>query len=107
MNSKNSVAKQLGLDVDPNLNHSFPSMVTRNRTLLYRKYKDALKTVCSLVSSSASASTSSSVCGSVIKLSLLMHKNRSYALLSTEDPGVLNWKCGMHGLLELTYIQFN
>ncbi|KAM5561078.1 hypothetical protein ABKV19_021939 [Rosa sericea] len=62
-------------------------MATRNRTLLYRKYRDALKTVRSPVSSSASASTSSGAGGPVIELSSLMHKNRSYAPLSTEDPG--------------------
>ncbi|XP_062003189.1 syntaxin-43 isoform X2 [Rosa rugosa] len=62
-------------------------MATRNRTLLYRKYRDALKTVRSPVGSSASASTSSGAGGPVIELSSLMHKNRSYAPLSTEDPG--------------------
>lgn len=63
-------------------------MATRNRTLIYRKYRDALKTVRSPLSSSASASTSSGG-GPVIELvsASLMHPNRSYAPLSTEDPG--------------------
>ncbi|KAK9919935.1 hypothetical protein M0R45_028508 [Rubus argutus] len=64
-------------------------MATRNRTLVFRKYRDALKTVRSPLSSSASASTSSGAGGPVIELvsASLMHPNRSYAPLSTEDPG--------------------
>ncbi|KAH0994406.1 hypothetical protein GBA52_018270 [Prunus armeniaca] len=63
-------------------------MATRNRTLLYRKYRDALKTVRAPTSSSASTSTSSGG-GPVIELvsTSLLHPNRSYAPLSTEDPG--------------------
>ncbi|KAF9681525.1 hypothetical protein SADUNF_Sadunf05G0010700 [Salix dunnii] len=67
-------------------------MATRNRTLIFRKYRDALKSVS--VPSSSSPSTSSSGGGGggggpVIELasiSLLNH-NRKYTPLSTEDPG--------------------
>ncbi|KAJ6928431.1 Syntaxin-41 [Populus alba x Populus x berolinensis] len=65
-------------------------MATRNRTLIFRKYRDALKSV--RVPSSSSPSTSSSGGGGggpVIELastSLLKH-NRKYTPLSTEDPG--------------------
>ncbi|CAN1354965.1 SYP43 [Linum perenne] len=73
-------------------------MATRNRTLAFRKYRDALKSVRiptgSSSSSSASqplsgASTSSSAGGPVIEMvgSSLRKPNRSYAPLSTEDPG--------------------
>ncbi|KAK4273414.1 hypothetical protein QN277_021822 [Acacia crassicarpa] len=57
-------------------------MATRNRTLLYRKYRDALKSV-RVPSSSAGAG------GPVIELvsTSLLNQNRSYAPLSTEDPG--------------------
>lgn len=65
-------------------------MATRNRTLIFRKYRDALKSV--RVPSSSSPSTSSSGGGGggpVIELastSFLNH-NRKYTPLSTEDPG--------------------
>uniref|UniRef100_A0A5B7AJX5 Syntaxin N-terminal domain-containing protein n=1 Tax=Davidia involucrata TaxID=16924 RepID=A0A5B7AJX5_DAVIN len=65
-------------------------MATRNRTILYRKYRDALKSVRAPTSSSPSLSSpSSSSGGPVIELatSSLLHPNRSYAPLSTEDPG--------------------
>ncbi|XVE63105.1 hypothetical protein DITRI_Ditri06bG0173000 [Diplodiscus trichospermus] len=68
-------------------------MATRNRTLLFRKYRDALKSVRIPVSSSA-ASTSSAAArssggGPVIEMvsSSLLKPNRSYTPLSTEDPG--------------------
>lgn len=67
-------------------------MASRNRTLLFRKYRDALKSVRAPSSSSpvsASPSTSSGAGGPVIEMvsSSLLHPNRSYAPLSTEDPG--------------------
>lgn len=61
-------------------------MATRNRTILFKKYRDALKSVRvpsnSLPSSSASG-------GPVIELSNVpfIKQNRSYAPLSTDDPG--------------------
>ncbi|GFY90527.1 syntaxin of plants 41 [Actinidia rufa] len=60
-------------------------MATRNRTILCRKCRDALKSV--RVPSSSSPSSSSG--GPVIELSTasLLNPNRSYAPLSTEDPG--------------------
>ncbi|CAI9768934.1 unnamed protein product [Fraxinus pennsylvanica] len=60
-------------------------MATRNRTILYKKYRDALKSV--RVPSGLSPSSSSG--GPVIELSTtsLLNPNRSYAPLSTEDPG--------------------
>ncbi|CAN1200418.1 SYP43 [Linum perenne] len=73
-------------------------MATRNRTLAFKKYRDALKSVRIPTSSSSSssasqplsgASTSSSAGGPVIEMvgSSLRKPNRSYAPLSTEDPG--------------------
>ncbi|CAI0551617.1 unnamed protein product [Linum tenue] len=76
-------------------------MATRNRTLIFRKYRDALKSVRIPTSSSSSsqqplssASTSSSARGGrgggpVIELAntSFLNPNRSYAPLSTEDPG--------------------
>ncbi|KAL6557962.1 Syntaxin-43 [Orobanche minor] len=61
-------------------------MATRNRTILYRKYRDALKSVrVPAVSSSPSRYGG----GPVIELSSasLLNPNRLYAPLSTEDPG--------------------
>ncbi|KAG8363879.1 hypothetical protein BUALT_Bualt19G0068400 [Buddleja alternifolia] len=63
-------------------------MATRNRTILYRKYRDAFKTV--RTPSGLSTSTSAGGGGGpVIELSTtsLLNPNRSYAPLSTEDPG--------------------
>lgn len=59
-------------------------MASRNRTILFKKYRDALKSV--RVPSGSSPSTSG---GPVIELSTtsLLNSNRSYAPLSTEDPG--------------------
>ncbi|XP_068661673.1 syntaxin-43-like isoform X2 [Aristolochia californica] len=60
-------------------------MATRNRTPLYRKYRDALRHV----RTPASTSASSSSAGPVIEMvsASLLHQNRSYTPLSTEDPG--------------------
>lgn len=67
-------------------------MATRNRTLIFKKYRDALKSVrvpSSSSPSSSSPSTSSGAGGPVIELvsTSLLNPNRSYAPLSTEDPG--------------------
>ncbi|XP_042049720.1 syntaxin-43-like isoform X2 [Salvia splendens] len=58
-------------------------MATRNRTILFRRYRDALKSVRAPVGSSSSGGRS------VIELSTasLLNPNRSYTPLSTEDPG--------------------
>ncbi|XWS64473.1 hypothetical protein CRYUN_Cryun05aG0006900 [Craigia yunnanensis] len=69
-------------------------MATRNRTLIFRKYRDALKSVripASSLAASASvaAAGTSSGGGPVIEMvsTSLLHPNRSYTPLSTEDPG--------------------
>ncbi|CAH9145060.1 unnamed protein product [Cuscuta epithymum] len=61
-------------------------MASRNRTILYKKYRDALKSVRVPAGSSQSSSSGG---GPVIELSStsLLNPNRSYAPLSTEDPG--------------------
>ncbi|KAL6142555.1 hypothetical protein ACLB2K_060834 [Fragaria x ananassa] len=59
-------------------------MATRNRTPLFRKYRDSLKSARAPLS--LSASTSSGGRGPVIELSSLVNQNRNYAPLSTEDP---------------------
>lgn len=65
-------------------------MATRNRTPLYRKYRDALRNVrvTSPSSHHGGASSSGSGGGPVIELvnASLLHSNRSYTPLSTEDP---------------------
>ncbi|KAM1724188.1 hypothetical protein ACFX13_022711 [Malus domestica] len=63
-------------------------MATKNRTLVFRKYRDALKSVRAPTSSYASPSTSSGG-GPIIELvsTSLLNPNRNYAPLSTEDPG--------------------
>jgi hypothetical protein len=58
-------------------------MATRNRTAMYRKHRDAVKSVRAPLSSSASGSG-----GPVIEMASFLGSNRSsYAPLSTEDPG--------------------
>jgi syntaxin 16 len=60
-------------------------MATRNRTLIFRKYRDALKSV------RAPSTSSSSGAGGVIELGLLK-QNSNYAPLSTtEDPGTSSY----------------
>ncbi|XP_051145569.1 syntaxin-43-like isoform X2 [Andrographis paniculata] len=62
-------------------------MATRNRTILYRKYRDALKSV--RLPSPSGGGGGGGGRGPVIELSTtsLLNPNRSYAPLSTEDPG--------------------
>ncbi|XP_057427135.1 syntaxin-43-like [Lotus japonicus] len=59
-------------------------MATRNRTLLFRKHRDALKSV----RFPSSSSPPSAAAGPVIELvsTSLLNPNRSYTPLSTEDP---------------------
>ncbi|XP_077227435.1 tlg2p-like protein a isoform X1 [Tasmannia lanceolata] len=61
-------------------------MAMRNRTLLYTTYRDVVRNVRSTTNSSSS---SYSPGGPVIELATasLLHPNRSYAPLSSEDPG--------------------
>ncbi|XAR52672.1 hypothetical protein NMG60_11020856 [Bertholletia excelsa] len=60
-------------------------MATRNRTPLYKKYRNALRSVRSPSFSSPSSASG----GPVIELSTtsFLNPNRDYAPLSTEDPG--------------------
>ncbi|KAM7469935.1 hypothetical protein LguiA_008118 [Lonicera macranthoides] len=62
-------------------------MATRNRTFLYKKYRDSLKSV--RVPAGYSPSTSGGGGGPVIELatSSLLNPNRAYVPISTEDPG--------------------
>lgn len=64
-------------------------MATRNRTILFRKYRDALKSVRIPTAGSSSSPSSSSGSGPVIELATtsFLNQNRKYAPLSTEDPG--------------------
>ncbi|CAI9287258.1 unnamed protein product [Lactuca saligna] len=73
-------------------------MATRNRTFLFRRYRDALKSV--RVPSGRPAVSSSSDGGSVIEMAdgSLLKQNRSYAPLSTEDPGTSSVGTPMVGL---------
>ncbi|XP_047319875.1 syntaxin-43-like [Impatiens glandulifera] len=61
-------------------------MATRNRTILFRKYRDALKSV--RAPSNSFSSSSSASAGPVIELSNVpfIKQNRSYVPLSTDDP---------------------
>ncbi|KAK7379021.1 hypothetical protein VNO80_04473 [Phaseolus coccineus] len=58
-------------------------MATRNRTVEFRKHRDAVKSVRAPLSSSVSASSTSPV---IEMVSLLPSNRSSYAPLSTEDP---------------------
>ncbi|CAM8979694.1 unnamed protein product [Rhodiola kirilowii] len=60
-------------------------MATRNRTIVFKKYRDALKSVRATTSSAPSTSSGG---GPVIELvsASLLNQNRSYAPLSTDDP---------------------
>ncbi|KAM3704668.1 syntaxin-43-like [Castanea sativa] len=66
-------------------------MASRNRTVIFRKYRDALKTVRAPTSSSPASTSSGGGRGNgpVIEMvnASLLHPNRSYTPLSTEDPG--------------------
>ncbi|BAT95105.1 hypothetical protein LR48_Vigan02g163000 [Vigna angularis] len=64
-------------------------MATRNRTLLFRKHRDALKAVRIPSISSPQSTSSRGGGGPVIELvsSSLLNPNRSYTPLSTDDPG--------------------
>uniref|UniRef100_A0A7N0TFZ0 t-SNARE coiled-coil homology domain-containing protein n=1 Tax=Kalanchoe fedtschenkoi TaxID=63787 RepID=A0A7N0TFZ0_KALFE len=61
-------------------------MAARNRTIVFKKYRDALKSV--RAPTSSAPSTSSRGGGPVIELvsASLLNQNRSYAPLSTDDP---------------------
>ncbi|KAJ8477590.1 hypothetical protein OPV22_021317 [Ensete ventricosum] len=79
-------------------------MATRNRTPIYRKYRDALRNVRVPSPSSHSGPSTSSYSGSgsgpVIELvnASLLRPDRSYAPLSTEDPGGSSTGAAMVGL---------
>lgn len=62
--------------------------------MLYRKYRDALKSV-QVPSSSPAATSSGGAGGPVIELvsTSLLNQKRSYAPLSTVDPG--NSRCAI------------
>ncbi|KAI4349704.1 hypothetical protein L6164_010266 [Bauhinia variegata] len=60
-------------------------MATRNRTIQYRKYRDAVKSVRTPLSSSMPASGGPVI--EMVSTSLLRRKQSSYAPLSTEEPG--------------------
>ncbi|XP_010493953.1 PREDICTED: syntaxin-41 [Camelina sativa] len=64
-------------------------MATRNRTLLFRKYRNSLRSVRAPLSSSSSLTGTRSGVGPVIEMAStsLMNPNRSYAPVSTDDPG--------------------
>ncbi|XP_010421557.1 PREDICTED: syntaxin-41-like isoform X1 [Camelina sativa] len=64
-------------------------MATTSRTLLFRKYRNSLRSVRAPLSSSSSLTGTRSGVGPVIEMSStsLMNPNRSYAPVSTEDPG--------------------
>uniref|UniRef100_A0A6V7QXY7 t-SNARE coiled-coil homology domain-containing protein n=1 Tax=Ananas comosus var. bracteatus TaxID=296719 RepID=A0A6V7QXY7_ANACO len=83
-------------------------MATRNRTPLYRKYRDALRSVRVPSASSSSRrgpSTSASGGGAAVEMvsTSLLHPNRSYTPLSTEDPGNSSVMCGLFVSVKATY----
>ncbi|KAK1417723.1 hypothetical protein QVD17_26857 [Tagetes erecta] len=67
-------------------------MATRNRTFVFRRYRDALKSVrnpSNVVSSSSSSSSTSGVI-EMSNATTLLKQTRSYVPLSTDDPGTSN-----------------
>ncbi|KAG2695724.1 hypothetical protein I3760_07G026300 [Carya illinoinensis] len=68
-------------------------METRNQTLIFRRYRDALKSVKLPSSSPPVYSSTSSAGGLVIEFvnTSLLNLNCSYAPLSTRDPGRTYW----------------
>ncbi|KAG6646705.1 hypothetical protein CIPAW_07G026700 [Carya illinoinensis] len=68
-------------------------METRNQTLIFRRYRDALKSVKLPSSSPPVYSSTSSTGGLVIEFvnTSLLNLNCSYAPLSTRDPGRTYW----------------
>ncbi|GAV79449.1 Syntaxin domain-containing protein/SNARE domain-containing protein [Cephalotus follicularis] len=64
-------------------------MATRNRTLIYRRYRDALKSVRVTASAPPGPTSFADGGGPVIEMvsASLLNPNRKYAPLSTEDPG--------------------
>ena len=62
-------------------------MATRNRTPLYRKYRDALRHVRSPAGApSSSGAGGGGGGGPVIEMASLLRSDRTYAPLSTDDP---------------------
>ena len=81
-------------------------MATRNRTLLFRKYRNSRRSV------RAPMTEAKPGVGPVIEMAgaSLLHPKRSYAPVSTEDPGSSRYKTSLHlsicaiELLELLWI---
>uniref|UniRef100_A0A453QGF6 Uncharacterized protein n=1 Tax=Aegilops tauschii subsp. strangulata TaxID=200361 RepID=A0A453QGF6_AEGTS len=65
-----------------------PAMATRNRTPLFRKYRDALRHVRAPAGAPSASSSSSSPGGgpAVVEMASLLRPDRNYAPLSTDDP---------------------
>ncbi|XP_062233749.1 syntaxin-43-like [Phragmites australis] len=61
-------------------------MATRNRTPLYRKYRDALRHVRSPAGAPSSSGGGGGGGGPVIEMASLLRSDRPYAPLSTDDP---------------------
>uniref|UniRef100_A0A453QH20 Uncharacterized protein n=1 Tax=Aegilops tauschii subsp. strangulata TaxID=200361 RepID=A0A453QH20_AEGTS len=63
-------------------------MATRNRTPLFRKYRDALRHVRAPAGAPSASSSSSSPGGgpAVVEMASLLRPDRNYAPLSTDDP---------------------
>ncbi|CAL5045364.1 unnamed protein product [Urochloa decumbens] len=61
-------------------------MATRNRTQLYRKYRDALRHVRSPAGAPSSSGGGGGGGGPVIEMASLLRSDRPYAPLSTDDP---------------------
>jgi syntaxin 16 len=61
-------------------------MATRNRTPLYRKYRDALRHVRAPSGAPSSSGGAGGSGGPVIEMSSLLRSDRNYAPLRTDDP---------------------
>lgn len=80
-------------------------MAARNRTLVFKRYRDALKTVrIPTISSVSSSSGSGSGTGPVIELvgSSLLQNKRRYTPLSSDDPGN-----SRYGVLDFGFISLD
>lgn len=85
-------------------------MTSRNRTILFRKHRDALKSVRTPIDgfSSSTKTTSSQQSIELASTSLLHRGARSYTPLSSEDPGTSRFVqfCQLSIVLVIVFVAY-